>query len=190
MWSLFWTQHLVLARELTHEVLTRRDASAAPAAQVIAVRLQAQALELGARFGGGYAGEAFEAGVRALAVEYAAFVEANAKQVGALERLAAYEAAGVQVAAAMAERARRLGLDEKFADAASMHALIVQPLVALMIQAVVDYHAKRYASSLNAFEAALAHTLEVLAPACTMIIEPASSTKLAAVQMIRRVHNG
>jgi len=186
-WTHLWVQHVALAREFAHEALTRRAGADAEAAAVVAERLREHAVELGARFGGGYIGEQLEEALVNLANEYIGFVAATAHprtEPGrtANDRLIAYERTATAVAEALAESARRRHFDT---SAKAIEDAVMRPLVASTLHATSEYAMRHYPESLAAHEETLEHVVGIVGPFFESLVAPASVTKLGVVQLLR-----
>jgi len=188
-WTLVWTRHVTLARELVHEVLTRRDAERSDAARAVIERFEANARDVSARF---CRGNVLESEVTTFALEYIGFVAATAApsahtQRGktALDRMSAYERSGKAIALALATFLHRTNPAAYVDD--EVYTLVVCPLVALTLEGVTAYKLANYSASLVAFESALVHVAESLGPFFEALVEPASSSQ---VEMVRALRNG
>ena len=187
-WTELWAEHVLLAREYMHEVLTRRGGSRADSALVIANRARAAARALAECYGGGSVGEHLEAATSAMTEELIGLIAAlagtsNDSMRTSESRVAGYRAAARSVSDALAEAARRRG-DTETPEA--MHTRLLEPLVAALLLATVEYDARHYLASYDAISTALSHAITVLAPFMETLIVPASLTKVGALHLLRR----
>ena len=184
-WTSLWMQYIGIARDLAHEVLTRREGLESTAAIASRARLRSASCNLASRFGDA---DALVFPLSELDRTFLALLAAFVRRSGsdAPDAIVAELTASTDlIAAALAEYARIHLFAAEYTSVASIRRIATLPLAAHTLAYVSEYSAREYLDSSLAYESLTGHVCTVLAPLFDMFLDPADDMDLRLETLLR-----